>query len=284
MSVSVGCKTEEDAMCVQVYNVSGVSIGFQNNVTKKVSPAKLPSGQVTPVTLSDQVKPGSFAIINFSTKEVLVKSFPTENEGKIVVTSKGFVRPVLKRQKIFTYWIPIIGFLIVAVLAFAFIKPVQTYYLQQACESENLDAQECENELRVNAINVKKPTLLYVIGGISLFISLLLLGFWLYAEGPWGYASYGACKKRTGYTTLWKWVQPRSGLRKFLCTVFGSCECAADEMNLDCLVHSLGNDGIFSWKEEEAAKSKSSSDVCFCCSKNDNLCFNVVDNKTCSKQ
>lgn len=282
MPVSIGCSG--NGTCIDVLNVSGSTIQFRNNSTKVVYSPRLKTSTTTTILVSPDLKIGSLSIVTTG-GTVLNSHFPQEGQGEAVVTQANFERPGQTRHKLFSYWVAIAAFVVAAILAFALGSQLNKNAEEVYCQEQNLTQEECQEQAQLGQLPKPGGRIgLFVVGGISIAIALALVVFWIYAEGPKGYASYGVCKQRDKFASTWKWVMPRSGLRKFLCQVFGSCECAADELNMKCLIHSVKTDSLYGWDSVGAAKSKSSSDVCFCCAEGTSVCYDVVKNKTCNKK
>jgi len=137
---------------------------------------------------------------------------------------------------------------------------------QAYCTQENESAGTCQEMAELGQVSTSTGA--YIAGAVIAFIlSIVLIVMWLFAYGPMKWASYDACKAKKNFGSQWFWVMPRSGFRKFLCTMFGACECAADGLALDCNMTGVVSEQDFQWREEDAAKSTSPTDQKFCCDK-----------------
>jgi len=282
MSVTIGCQSKDTDACYEIVNLTKDTIAFYNKKTKETYSATIPATTKQNVLLSDSINvAGALSIVSSSNPQtVYVANFPQAGQSVIDVGGSQEIRPSLSKYSNFFFW-PIVGVLLIAsILCFVFMSKVKQATYQEFCEQHQTDSGiECAELLATQPPSVPNKGL---IAGcvIALILAITLIVFWLLAKGPLGNASYSACTKKENYGTVWKWVKPRSGFRKFLCSVFGACECAADTLNEACTNYSAVYESGYAWNEDQAAKSTSSS-VCFCCSSQSGTCIDPLTQTPC---
>lgn len=281
-SVTVG-KCTKGPTCYRVVNLTSDTVTFYNTQNGTTySKATIKGNSSDNVQLSrDLNTAGALSIVSASdASKVYVASFPQEGQKVVTVGGAQGIRPSLTKYFNFYFW-PVIGLLLLAaILCFVFMSKVKQQTYARFCEKQQLEGEECAEMLATDSPSV--PNKSFVAGAaISLVLMVAMVVFWLFARGPLAYASYSACAKKQNYGTVWRWVQPRSGWRKFLCTVFGACECAADSLQEACKNYSVMQNSGFSWQEEDAAKSTSATSECFCCDSDTGVCRDIVTGEPC---
>lgn len=256
--------------CTSIYNKSGVDIGFVN--VKDPKTLILDSSTNKPL----EVKNGSHVSIKIQNSALIIWAVDVQTLAKMkqltpgvdseVIVSPGFFRPFRYAGRYFTFWIPIIGFLIVGILSFVFASKMKTSTLRTFCETNNFSDQECQDQIEDGmGPSLSGSTGLKGFGIFSFVLSVIFIVLYVYVLTT-KFVSYSTCAKRVGFGTQWKWVKPKSKFRGFLCSVFGACECASDTLNYECLTYSFDKqDNVFVWDETGAAQSSSPSKTCFCC-------------------
>jgi len=283
-SVSIGCESGNN--CYKIINATNETVALYNKKTKDLyTKASISKGTQQNILLAEDVNvAGTFSIVSVANPSIVyVENFPQAGTSIVYVTGPNTVRPSLAKYKRFFFW-PIIGVLvIIAILCFVFMGKLKTKAYSDFCEQDQTDSGiECAELLATQPPSV--PNKGFIAGAsISIILIVALIVLWLLSFGPLGFASYSACAQKQNYGTVWKWVQPRSGFRKFLCSVFGACECAADSLQEACSEYSIvtGKGSGYKWNSDDAAKSSSSS-VCFCCNSKNGECVNILTQDPCT--
>jgi len=266
------CDKQSDG-CIKIWNKYGKTIGFVDATTSSSS-----SKLISNFTIADSTI-GSVDVYKTALKINIVEADTLKfiqkldlSQSNIVVQSRDFYRPSILRGYKFSFILPFVLFFIIAILAFVFSSKIKSQTMEEYCQERHLSGQECANELSLGGPSYGKANTLIAIGVFCMMICMFfLVCFFLTFQ----FVRYSTCSKRKYFGTTWKWVKPRSGIRKFLCSVFGVCECAADGLDNDCDVTSMVDyDAEETWDAVAAAQSSSQTNTCFCCDPKDN-CVNV---------
>lgn len=274
------CPTVAGATCIDVANVTGAELEFvMPDGTAVPGAPKIDPHSRTNVGFTGTLAVGSLNVVRTSDK-VLMARFPPE-DSTVLIISESSERPSLKTYKSFVFWVPIVGFLVTAIIALVLNSHLKRGRIQEFCTKFE-SSEACIEAIETGQMPNPNSTGLIAAGTISAILGFAFLGLWLFSAGPLGFASYSQCRAKTGFGSTWNWVMPRSGFHKFMCKVFGVCECAADGLAQECEVYSIlegGND--FAWNESAASKSSSKTNICFCCDKDGKGCVDVERNAPC---
>jgi len=263
------CCSTDTCKCLTVFNYAGEDVQLADKpntgVVKTFSSANGSSGGITISIPPDLLSKG------FWGKKSLKYYGPIPQTSKVYLNHTAFRKPLTTTKRFVFAIVAVFSIVCIAVCAVALNKAKEVA-VENLCNSLHLSPEECASELALGMHKIKvsgKSSLIaFIVFSTLIFVACVVL--WLWAFGPFSYASYSSCKKRKGFGNTWFYVEPRSSFRKFLCKAFGACECAADGLQQQC--DSIGQyDGErdYKWDEDAAAKSKSSSNQNFCCFEGD---------------
>jgi len=276
--------TAASKKCISFVNYSGEDIRLMNSLTH-ICYGELPKNKITLYSITPDIQQ---ALSMIGQKNGHNYGPVPEGQESVIIYSYEDIRPSLKNYK--TFWfIPVaVLFLVIAIVAGIMAHRVKINNYKSFCAQDRgfgsgnaqLDSQYCIDRIQEGDASPGNTgyTVVAIIAGIF-FVGIIAL--WLFAAGPLSWTSYSNCQKKNGYGVYWKWTKPRSGFRKFLCTVFGACECSADRLESVCSTKSLTGELNLQWDETKAAKSKSKTDICFCCEKNGGPCINPITSNEC---
>jgi len=259
-------------LCITVTNYTSESLQLQTGGKKIKSATEIASQKKQQYTV--QTNKASLINVVGVTSKTQYATLSAQVSSVIVYPKQSERAPLTKSKETVLIASGIIGF-VATIICGIFIHKIKQRAQTAFCEQQNLQGEECDEEI---ALNFQTPdgyssgALVFgaVLGGILFVVCLVL---WFFAFGPLRYASLHDCKGRDGWGVYWFWVKPRSKFRQFLCSVFGACECASDVLSNMCDVLNRNESGSYSWNEKKIAKMHTTSN-CQCCS--DRGCVNPL--------
>lgn len=263
--VSVGCKKIEGTVCVTIINRTPNDAYVANGSTNYCT---IPKNNITPVSIQKNALTGmkivgtdgfDFGMIGTKTRFLLL---PFDKE-----------RVPLSKWKRLWFWPVIIIFTIAAIVAGVMSQKVKENNYKSFCKqdrgfgsgNESADTSYCVDRIQMGETSASNGGLVFL-SVFCGFLTLVLIVFWLFAFGPLSPdISYQDCAAKDGFGIYWNWVKPKSKWRRFLCSVFGACECAADGLAVSCNQGGTTSEWQYRWDEKSARKSTSKTNKCFCC-------------------
>lgn len=173
-------------------------------------------------------------------------------------------RPLLPNTKHVIWWLLIVLWVIAIIILAVSMSKSKDMQIAEQCAAKQMDADMCNNAIDMGTVSSSTGGYVFAIV-VSVIAVIVLSVVWMFDGGPLRYSvDCNTCEQRGND---WNWVRPKSSFQSLLCSMFGICECAADDLAGRCnagAVLQTGNKQV--WDEKNAAlATKGVDSACYCC-------------------